>query len=344
MVSLSTAIGAIRAAAWESHMRRREFIALFGGAAALGPSAGAAQERVWRVGLLSNSPPPSGRIASWRNEVLHALAQNGFAVGKNLELVERYSGDEADRLPPLAREINAAGADAIVAISEESVLAALAATKTTPIVMVIGVDPLRRGLVTSFAHPGGRVTGIYMQTLEGDAKRLELLKEAIPGARRLGYLGMSYQRTTTAELMASAAAQLGIELAMHWVDGPAEYASAFAAMKNEGVAAAVVGANQPLAVHSREVAASATENGLPTICEWDYMARDGCVFGFGHDLDYAQHRIGEYVVRILKGTLPAELPVERPDAWKLTINMSIARRLGLTIPHSILARADQVIE
>jgi putative ABC transport system substrate-binding protein len=304
----------------------------------------AAEEKVWRVGLLSNGPPPSGVATIWRDEILRALAHDGFTAGKNLQLLERYSDDHVERLPLLAREINATRPDAIVAISDVSVRAALAATKTTPIVMVVGDDPQTTGLVASFAHPGGRVTGIYFQTSKGDAKRLELLMEAIPNARRVGYLGMSFQRTIKADSMATAAARLGIELMMQWVEGPAEYGSAFAAMKNEGAAAAVVGASQPLASHAREVAARASENGLPTICEWDYMARLGCVFGFGQDLAFAQYRVGEYVARILKGALPADLPVEQPDKWKLTINRGVAQRLGMVIPPLLLARADEVIE
>ena len=182
----------------------------------------AAGEKLWRVGLLSNSPAPSGVATSWRGELLRSLEENGFSLGRNLELVERYSEGDAARLPALAREINAVGVDAIVAVTLQSVQAALAATQTTPVVMVIGYDPVAEGIIASFARPGGRVTGIYFQTAEGDVKRLELLREAIPGARRLGYLGMSYERTRAAELMVSAAARLGIELAMHWVDGPAE--------------------------------------------------------------------------------------------------------------------------
>ena len=304
----------------------------------------AAGEKLWRVGLLSNSPAPSGVATSWRGELLRSLEENGFSLGRNLELVERYSEGDAARLPALAREINAVGVDAIVAVTLQSVQAALAATQTTPVVMVIGYDPVAEGIIASFARPGGRVTGIYFQTPEGDVKRLELLREAIPGARRLGYLGITEERTRAAELMASAAARLGIELAMHWVDGPAEYASAFAAMRNEGAAGAVVAANQPLAQHPRELAARAAENRLPTICERDYMARVRCVFGFGHDLTYGQRRVGEYVARILKGAAPSELPVERSDAWKLTVNLRAAAQVGLIISPSVLARADEVIE
>jgi putative ABC transport system substrate-binding protein len=326
-------------------MKRREFIAAVAGVSAIALlAAPAAAEKIWRVGLLSNGPPPSDVTTSWRGEVLRALAQNGFSVGKNLEFAERYSDGEAERLPLLAREINALGVDAIVAVSFQSVRAALDATQTTPVVMVLGYDPVATGIVTSFAHPAGRVTGIAFQTPEGDAKRLELLREAIPGALRFGYLGMSYESVPKADEMARVAARLGVELTMHWVGGSNEYATAFAAMRNEGVAGVVVSATQPLASNASRVAASAAENKLPTICEWDYMARAGCVFGFGHDLAYAQRRVGEYVARILKGTAPSDLPVEQSDAWKLTVNLRVAAQLGVTLSPSIGARADEVIE
>ena len=304
----------------------------------------AAGEKVWRVGLLSNSPPPSAGTKGWRDQVLLVLTQSGFSPGRNLEMVERYSEGDADRLPLLAREINASGVDAIVATSMESVRAVLSATQTTPVVMVVGYDPVEAGLVASFAHPGGRVTGIVFWTAEGDAKRLELLREALPGVRHFGYLGMSFESAPKGEQMARAAARLGVELTTHWVGGPNEYAAAFTAMRNEGVAGVVVSANQPLSTNASRVAASAAENRLPTICEWDFMARVGCVLGFGHDLTYAQRRVGEYVARILKGTAPSELPVEQSDAWKLTVNLRVATQLGITLSPSILARADEVIE
>ena len=325
-------------------MRRREFITCLAGMAAMRPLAtNAAGERIWRVGLLSNSPPPSAR-SSWRDEVLRVLAQNGFVAGRNLEMVERYSKGDADRLPLLAREINASEVDAIVAISLPSVQAALGATQSIPVVMVIGQDPVEIGIVASLAHPGGRVTGIAFRTFEGDAKRLELLREAIPTGRRFGYLGMSYETVSKTKEMAVAAARLGIEVTTYWVNGPSEYAAAFARMRNEGMAGVVVGATQPLATNASHVAASAAENKLPTICEWDYMARAGCVLGFGHDLTYGQRRVGEYLARILKGTSPSELPVEESDAWKLTVNLRVATQLGITLSPAILARADEVIE
>ena len=200
-------------------MRRREFIAILGNAVASSFAAqaqpAAAGEKFLARRPLEQWPAASGGATSWRGEVLDVLARNGFSEGRSLELVERYSGGDA-RLPALAREINAVGVDAIVAVTLQSARVALAATQATPVVMVIGYDPVAEGIIASLARPGARVTGIYFQTAEGDVKRLELLREAIPGARRLGYLGKSEERTRAAELMASAAARLGIELAMHW--------------------------------------------------------------------------------------------------------------------------------
>jgi putative ABC transport system substrate-binding protein len=304
---------------------------------------GQADDRVWRVGLLSNSPPPSGVTTTWRDGVLEVLHKHGIEPGKNLELVERYSDGDANRLPPLARELGAINPDVIVAIGV-SASAALAATRSTPMVVVVGEDPVTLGLVASIARPGGRVTGIVLLTPEADTKRLQLLSEAIPGGRHFGYLGMSFESVEKVEAIRRAADQLGVKLTTRLVEGPAEYEAAFIAMRKDDVAGVVVAANQPLATHSVEVAAAAQASGLATICEWEYMARVGCLFGFGSDLDAAHRRVGEYVVRIIKGTPPADLPMQRSDVWKLTINLKTAKALGLTIPQSILIRADEVIE
>ena len=304
-----------------------------------------AGDKVWRVGLLSNSAgPPVGATTTWRRGVLDALRRDGFELGRNVELVERSAEGDADRLAPLAHELDAANVDAIVATTQESVRAVLAATRSTPIVMVIGNDPVALGIVASLARPGGRVTGIVLQTHEGDAKRLQLLSEAIPGARRFGYLGMSFESVTKGETMTRAADQLGLALTMRWVEGPAEYRTAFAALRQDGAAGVVISANQPLSSDAARVVAAAQAERLPAICEWEYMARRGCVVGFGHDLAYAQRRVGEYVARILKGADPSELPVERSDVWKLVVNMKAAAALGLDIPPALLARADEVIE
>jgi ABC-type uncharacterized transport system substrate-binding protein len=307
---------------------------------------GMADEQVWRVGLLSNGPAQFRGIAtSWRDEALRVLSQNGFTQGRNLELLEKYSEGKTELLPRLAKELVSANVDAIITISDPAARAAATAAPATPIVMVVGNDPVATGLVDSFAHPGGKLTGIYFQTAEGDAKRLQLLTEAIPGARRFGYLEMSYnQHTPVAEEIGHAAERLGIELTARWIGGPDDYTVAFDSMKQAGDAGVVIGAAQPLGSDTQRITATAMEHQLPTICEWAYMAHVGCVLSYGHDLAYAQRRVGEYVARILKGTPASELPVEQPDAWKLTVNAQAAKRLGLQLPSPILTRADEVIE
>jgi len=203
-------------------MRRRDLLTALVGAAVLAPLGGIAQQpvtgkRMWRVGLLSNGPH---QAVGWRTALLQVLGQAGFRLDNNLELIERYSEGNIEQLPQLAREIGEA--DAIMAISQAAVIAA-AATKTSPIVSV-GSDPVVNGLADGYAHPGGRVTGITFRTTETDPKRLQLLSEAIPGARHFGYLGMAYQvATPLPQEMAQAAARVGVELIAQWVEGPADY-------------------------------------------------------------------------------------------------------------------------
>ena len=304
------------------------------------------QEKLWRVGLLSNGTRAgsSTQTTTWRSELLRVLALNGFNQGRNLVLVDRFSELNPERIPQLAREIGAAGVDVLVAVGDNSVRAALASTQAIPIIMVVGDDPVATGLVASLARPGGRVTGIVFQTIQGDAKRLQLLSEAIPGARRFARLAPALPNPRLADRLALAAAEIRIELTTHAVTASGEYAAAFAAMRNEGAAGALITSTQSLSSDGKQIAAQATEHGLPTMCEWAYMAREGCVFAYGHDLAYANRRVGEYVVRILKGALPADLPVEQSDAWKLVINLQSAKTLGLTVPATLLARADEVIE
>lgn len=308
-----------------------------------------AQDKVWRVGLLSAGPQAQalGTQTSWRGGVLASLERNGFHIGSNLEVVDRYAGGNLARLPSLAREIAAANVDVVVAITDASVKAMLAANKTTPIVMVIGADPVELGLVASLARPGGRVTGIAFQTSEGDAKRLQFLREAMPAARRFGYLwppGTIPVRVV--DLLTGAARRLNVELTMRAVSAldPAAYQAAFSAMHKEGAAGVLVASTQELSFEAQHFGPVAQSLGLPTICEWDYMARTGCVLAYGHDLEYARRRVGEYVARILRGTSPEDLPVEQSDTWKLTVNKGAAARVGLAIPPSVLARADEVID
>lgn len=281
---------------------------------------------------------------TWQGETLRVLAENGFNLNKNLKLVDRYSDGNPDRLPRLASEITAAGVDVIVAVSDPSVRAAMAASAGTPIVMVVGEDPIAAGFVRSHARPGGRVTGVFFQTTEGDAKRLELLSQALPRARRFGLLVPRGKGPRSAERITQAAKALQVDLISHIVADPSEYPTAFAAMKKAGAAGVLVAASQAWGDNIVQVVAAAKQYGLPTTCEWTFQAQAGCVFGYGHDLPYAQRRVGEYAVRILRGASPAELPVEESDRWKLVVNLKAAKALAIALPSGILARADEVIE
>lgn len=309
----------------------------------------AAQDKVWRVGLLSTGSErlEGGVRQSWRSGVLLGLGNSGYHVGRNLELVSRYADGTVDRLPDLAQQIAVANVDVVIAVAEGPVRAMLQASRATPIVMVVGADPVAAGFVASLARPGGRVTGLSLQTFEGDVKRLELLHHAMPNARRLGYLrppGPVPARA--ADLLLGAARQLDIELSTRSVDrlDKTAYQAAFAGMHAEGVVGVLVASTPILASDLHRFGSIAQGLGLPTICEWDFMARSGCTLAYGHDLEYAQRRSGEYAARILKGVPPADLPVEQSDAWKLTVNLSAAAAVNLVVPAAILARADEVIE
>jgi putative ABC transport system substrate-binding protein len=308
-----------------------------------------AQDKVWRLGLLSagTQAPAPGAQSTWRSGVLASLERSGFQVGRNLELVDRYAEGNLARLPRLAREIAAANLDVVVVIADPSVRAMLAVSKITPIVMVVGADPVEAGFVASLARPGGKVTGIAFQVFEGDAKRLQLLHEAMPAARRFGYLHPPGPiPTRRADVLTEAARRLNIELTMRSVVAlePSAYEAAFSAMRKDEAAGVLVASTQQLSFEAQHFGPPAQSLGLPTICEWDYMAHTGCVLAYGHDLEYAHRRVGEYVARILRGTSPEDLPVEQADTWKLTVNQGAAARVGLAIPPSILARADEVIE
>jgi putative tryptophan/tyrosine transport system substrate-binding protein len=304
-----------------------------------------AQEKFGRVGLIhiGSAPQPNSLPTTWRSELLRALAQNRSELGKGYSLVERYAEGQPERLPNLAQEISGIGVDVVVAVSDQVLKAVLAATEATPIVTVYGGDPVRAGVAASLGRPGGRVTGIVLQTPEGDVKRLQILREAFPHARRFGYLPPAYTLLDSARV-ADSATKLGVELVTRSVSGASEYATAFAAMKGEEVAAVIIAAASQLASDSVRVAESAAAHGVPTICEWEYMARAGCVLSYGHDLAYAQRRVAELVIRVLKGEPVGKIPFEQADRWRLTVNVRAAERLKIVLPDLILARADDLLD
>jgi putative ABC transport system substrate-binding protein len=307
-----------------------------------------AQEKMRRVGMLSNgtSAPLWGQPL-WRDGILQSLEKHGYRVGKNLVFIERYSDGDADRLPGLASEIAAANVDLAIAISDPAVRAMMGASQTLPVVMVAGGDPVASGVVASMARPGGRITGLAYQNYEGDVKRLQLLREAMPSSRKFARLGPpGTTPPAAARLLNEAALRLDIELILHPVASLTEidYRVALNALRDAGVSAVLLAATQALAIDAPLIGRLAQTIGLPTMCEWDYMARHGCVLAYGHDLVYSHRRVGDYAARILAGERPADIAVEQPDAWKLTVNLRAADRAGLTLPHALVARADEVLD
>ncbi len=297
-------------------------------------------ERVFRLGQLA---PSQWSIDVTRRVTLPELAKLGFSEGRNLVIIERF-GEDAE-MPRLAKELLLAKVDAIVAVGPGALLAASAATKSIPIVS-FGSDPTQIGLATSLAHPGGNVTGVVILVSELDAKRLDLLHQAVPSARRFAALvsSLSPQRAATVRELHKLASNTGIALQALFAAGPPDYPAAFASMRAAGVEALVIGANSIFYRDGAQLATLALEARLPTICEWADMAELGCLIGYGPDRNELRRRLAHYIAQVLRGAATASLPIETPTRFEFAINLRVARSLGLKIPADLLARADSLIE
>ncbi len=324
-------------------MRRREFIAVGSAAATLllAPEAWTQEPgRTYRLGMLALN---TQAIEATRDVSFPELAKHGFVEGRNLVLDARIGNP--DEQPGLARELVSRKPDVIFAISNVPVEAAQQATTTVPIVM-FGDDPVRQGLAASLARPGGNVTGITILAAELDAKRLQLLHEAVPSARRVGTLHFrgAGNRDASEQAMRTVAASAGLQLIPFDAGTTTEYQTAFAAMRNAGAQALVITANSRLYRDGPQLVALAAEVGLPTVCEWAEMARTGCVIGYGPSLREMRRRAGDYIARLFQGTPPSALPIEGPTHFELAINLKAARAFGIQMPQGLLLRADEVIE
>ena len=323
-------------------MRRREFITLLGGAAVAWPLAARAQgeQKVFRVGALS---PATAQLDSIRNIVLPELAKAGIVEGSNLVLDARSGSME--KLPQLAAEIVAANPDVVMAVSGAAINAVKAASSTVPIVMSFSdYDPVAASLrasptqgATSPASPCWRpclMPNVW-----------NFLHEAVPAARRIAVLMVSEIRhQSTLAAMRATATTDGIELVPVYAELPASYPRAFTAMRTAGAQALAIVAAPEFNRDAEILAAMATDTGLPTMCEWGHMAARGCLLGYGPVGTELWRRAGYYVSRILHGTAPGELPIETPTHFEFVVNSKTAKQLALTIPTSVLLRADEVIE
>jgi putative ABC transport system substrate-binding protein len=326
-------------------MNRRDtvFALLALSTAPLGALAQQQPSKIARIGFLI-SETLSGQAS--RVEALRSgLRERGYVEGKNIAIEFRPADGNYDRLPALAAELARLKVDVIVAFGGKAVLAARAATTTIPIVVPSSGDPVAMGLVSGLARPGGNITGIAMFGQELSAKRIELFKEAVPRITRVAVLlnAANPSKRLFLEARDTVAKALKLELHPFEVRSPKEFGGAFAAMAEKRVDAVVVGADTLFRAHASEIAVLAAKQLLPSAGAKEY-AEAGGLIGYGVN-DAELYRRGAYFVdRILKGAKPADLPVEQPTKLELVVNLKTARALGITIPQSILFRADRVIE
>jgi putative ABC transport system substrate-binding protein len=327
-------------------VRRREFITLLGGAAAAWPLTARAQQAAMPViGVLDARSP--GTTENSLRAFREGLKDTGYIAGENVALEYRWAEDQIDRLPALAADLVQRRATVIAAISPTAALAAKAAIATIPIVFIVNEDPVRLGLVASLARPGGNLTGINILTAEVTAKRLDLLRELMPSATRVGVLVNPVNATnteTTLREMAAAARTTGLQVKVLNASTSREIEAAFASLLHERPDALFVGAEPYFYSRRVQLAVLAASHRLPAI----YSQRDFVVAGglmsYGTNIADAFRQIGVYAGRILKGTKPADLPVVQASKFELVINLPTARALGLEVPPMLLARADEVIE
>ena len=321
--------------------RRRIVAALTSLVAA--PSLAQEKRRVV-IGLLRATAPQLDKRSS-TTRLVESLRRRGYETGRNLTLEQRFAEGRLERLPALARELVALRPDAIVVVGSSAALA-LRDTKTTiPTVFFGNFDPVRLGLVSTLARPGGSMTGVLIAA-QGTlaAKRLELLRDAVPGATRIGVLAPD-DRLFAPQLdeLGRAAQSMGLPLTIVEVKG-GDYERAFAALSAAKVQALFVGAHTFFARDGDRIIALAAKHRLPATYEWPEQAEDGGLMGYGADLDDLYDRVAMLVDRVLGGVSPSALPVEQPTKAELVINVRTAKALGLAVPPSLLQRADRLIE
>jgi len=306
----------------------------------------AAQERVARVGYLSWQDSGAYYEATLKG-FANGLREQGYVEGKNLELQRRSASNDAERFKPIARELAAAKVDVFFAPATPMATAAWYAVKNTPIVIATILDPVELEFVKSLARPGTRVTGVTTMNDELTTKRLQLLMEAVPGLKRVGVVIDEAMRTACTQEIThaeAAARKLGLTLVMVHVDRPEALDAAFRKLTDAKVQAVISTLLSTRNNLEKEYAEAALKYRLPSMFEIEFGAQQGGLMSYGPDFSDIYRRAGNYVGRILKGSQPAEMPLEQPREFRLVVNLKTARALGMTIPQSVLVRADEVIQ
>ena len=328
-------------------MKRRAFIAGLGSAAAWPVVARAQQTVMPVVGVLNSTslggPARQRLMAAFRQGVNEA----GYVEGRNVAIEYRSAEGQYDRLPALAADLVRRRVSVIAAIGGiPSALAAKSATNMIPIVFEFGVDPVEMGLVASLSRPGGNITGITNLSVELGPKRLELLHKVVPMATRIALLINSgnTNRDGVVKDMQTAALALGVRLVVLDAGTEHEIDTTFAQLRHLGAQALVIGPDPFFASTTEQFAALAVRDAVPAIYEYDEFVAAGGLMSYGGGIPEAYRLTGVYVGRVLKGEKPADLPVQQPAKFEFVINLKTAKALGLTIPETLLATADEVIQ
>jgi ABC-type uncharacterized transport system substrate-binding protein len=324
-------------------MRRREFMSLLGGAAAW-PLAARAQQGLPVIGFLDPTSPDAEveRLRAFRQ----GLKDAGFVEGENVEIVYRFAENQSDRLPALAAELVRRQV-AVIATRSMGAYAAKAATSKIPIVFMLSEDPVRLGLVASLARPGGNLTGVNFLSTELTAKRLELLRELVPGAARVAVLvnpANAMRAAVTVRDLQTAGGAMGLQIQVLNASSSQEINAAFATFVRERPDAVFVGTDAFFTSRRAQLVNLASRHAVPATYAGRQYPEIGGLMSYGSDTTEAFRQVGVYVGRVLKGAKPADLPVVQAAKFELVINAETARMLGLTVPSSLLAIADEVIE
>ena len=322
-------------------MRRREFITLISGAASW-PLAAFAQHagKMWRIAFITHAHQSIYEI------LFERLRELGYVEGQNIIIERRYAEGRAERFQEFAAEMVRLKVDLIITTTTPAALAAKNATTTIPIVIPTAIDPVGTGLIASLARPGGNITGGAILTGEMAAKRLELLKEVVPRLSRTAVLSNSANPANALawEETQGAARALGVTLQSHEVQGPKDFEVAFARMGEEHPDALFVLDDALTQQYQREIADFAMQKRLPSVFAIKDRVEAGGLMSYGFRYSEMMRRAASLVDKILRGAQPANLPMEQPTTFELVINLKTAKAIGLTVPPTLLARADEVIE
>jgi putative ABC transport system substrate-binding protein len=323
-------------------MKRRQFIALLGGAAAVWPVTAGAQHagKMWRIAFITQAE------TNIYEALFERLRELGYVEGQNIIIERRYAEGRAEKFQEFAAEMVRLKADLIITITTPAALAAKNATTTIPIVIPTAIDPVGTGLIASLARPGGNITGGAVLTGEMAAKRLELLKEVVPSLSRTAVL---WNSANPANALAwretqGAARALGVTLQSHEVQGPKDFEVAFARMAEERPDALFVLDDALTIQYRKEIADFAMQKRLPSVFAAKDRVEAGGLMSYGPRYSEMMRHAASLVDKILRGAQPANLPMEQPTTFELVINLKTAKAIGLTVPPLLLSRADEVIE